>query len=77
MKDADGIFITGAQHGVRVAIDEEGCIAAAYTVITMGTESAPPEYERVEFTVDRPFLFVIRSEVGLPLFVGVVNGLQG
>ena len=77
VKDVDGIFITDAKHGVRVAIDEEGCIAAAYTVITMGPESVPPEYERVEFTVDRPFLFVIRSEVGLPLFVGVVNGLQG
>lgn len=76
VKNADGIFITDAKHGVRVAIDEDGCTAAAYTVITMGTESVPPEYQKVEFTVDRPFLFVIRSEVGLPLFVGVVNGLN-
>ena len=76
VKNADGIYITDAKHGVRVAIDEDGCTAAAYTVITMGTESVPPEYENVAFTVDRPFLFVIRSDVGLPLFVGVVNGLN-
>ncbi len=29
----------------------------------------PPE-EEVDFTLDRPFLFVITGEDGLPLFVG-------
>jgi len=62
-------------HDARVAIDEEGCIAAAYTVITMdGTASAPPDDE-VYFTVDRPFIFMITSNVGAPIFVGIINNI--
>ncbi len=29
--------------------------------------------DHVEFTLDRPFIFEIMSETGLPLFVGIVN----
>lgn len=45
--------------------------AVAYTV--MEYESAEPEGEEIAFTLDRPFLFAITSEDGLPLFVGVVE----
>ena len=34
--------------------------------------AVPPEKE-VYFTLDRPFLFVLTSHDGLPLFTGVVN----
>lgn len=62
-------------HNARVAIDEEGCIAAAYTVIiTDGTASEPPDDE-VYFTVDRPFIFMITSSVGAPIFVGIINNI--
>ncbi len=69
-----GVALSEVQHGVRVAIDEEGVVAAAYTVMLAAGSAAPQD--EVEFTVDRPFLFVITSEVGLPLFVGVVNNLK-
>ncbi len=66
------IIVTSATHGARVMIDEEGCTAAAFTFIADGGSSKPPE-EEVDFIVNRPFLFVITSETGLPLFIGIVN----
>ena len=38
----------------------------------MGGSGMPPEDE-VDFTLDRPFLFVLTSAAGQPLFAGVVN----
>ena len=66
----EGLCLTQAQHGVRVKADEEGVAAAAYTIMTNGA-GMPPE-EEVEFVLNRPFLFVITSNDGLPLFVGAV-----
>ncbi|MCM1148688.1 MAG: serpin family protein [Butyricicoccus sp.] len=71
-KDADGVFLSRAEHAARVAIDEQGVTAAAYTVMMMAGAAMPPE-EEVDFVLDRPFLFAITSSDGLPLFVGIVN----
>lgn len=68
----EGIFLSQAEHAVRVAIDEEGVTAAAYTVMAAAGSGMPPEDE-IDFVLDRPFLFVLTSRDGLPLFVGVVN----
>ncbi len=68
----DGIFLAKALHGARVLIDEEGCTAAAYTVMAEAGSAMPPD-EEVDFVLDRPFLFVITGADGLPLFAGVVN----
>lgn len=70
--DVEGIYVSRAQHDVRVAIDEEGVTAAAYTVMQMEGAGAPPD-EEIDFTLDRPFIFVITSGDGLPLFAGVVH----
>lgn len=71
-EDTDEIFVSTVQHDARVTIDEEGCTAAAYTVMVMLGGGALPE-EEIDFVVDRPFLFAITGADGLPLFVGVVN----
>lgn len=63
--------VTGATHGARVMIDEEGCTAAAFTLFLCGS-GMPPE-EEVDFNCNRPFLFVVTSETGAPLFIGIVN----
>lgn len=63
--------VTGATHGARVMIDEEGCTAAAFTLMLCA--SGMPPGEEVDFICDRPFLFVITSETGAPLFIGIVN----
>ena len=70
----DGLHpsLTQCSHAVRVAVDEEGITAAAYTEMGMTYLSAPPAKE-VDFILDRPFLFVIQSKDHLPLFAGVVN----
>ena len=74
--NAQEIYVSQAKHGVRVAIDEEGVTAAAYTMMAMDGAGAPPEDE-IDFTLDRPFLFALSDDQGLPLFAGVVNQPQG
>ena len=67
------LFVSQADHGARVMVDEQGCEAAAYTMISIETKSARPVRNEVEFTLDRPFLFGVVTDDGLPLFTGVVN----
>lgn len=67
----DKIFLSKAEQDTRVMIDEEGCKAASMTVMMYDGAGAPEDH--VEFTLDRPFIFEIMSDTGLPLFVGIVN----
>jgi len=67
-----GVAVNEAKHAARVMIDEEGCIAAAFTVMLAYGAARPPE-EQVDFVLDRPFLFVIKGQDMQPLFIGVVN----
>ena len=69
----DPLVVTQARHAARVKVDEEGCEAAAYTVIMMEPTSAMQPADEVDFILDRPFLFAITGDSGLPLFTGVVN----
>lgn len=66
------VAVSGATHAARVLIDEEGCLAAAFTVMLMATSSAPPK-DQMDFVLDRPFLFVINGQDNQPLFIGIVN----
>ena len=71
MDDAEGIFVSAIDHAARVAVDEEGVTAAAFTEIALAGGAAAPTDE-VDFTLDRPFLFVITGINGTPLFAGTV-----
>lgn len=71
--DLENIFVSEAVHTARVMVDEEGCTATAYTVFEAAAGEAPGETDEIDFILDRPFLFVITNESGLPLFAGVVN----
>ena len=74
----DPLVVSQARHAARVKVDEEGCEAAAYTVITYEPTSAfMPNDDEVDFILDRPFLFAITGDSGLPLFTGVVNQPNG
>lgn len=72
LTEADGGWVDRVTHAARVAVDEKGVTAAAFTVIDRCGSSLPPE-EEIDFTLDRPFLFYIESQDGLPLFTGIVN----
>lgn len=69
----DPVYLSKADHAARVSIDEDGAQGTAFTVVMMATGAAAPPDEDVDFTLDRPFVFVIRGLDGLPLFVGIVN----
>ena len=64
--------LSAVNHGARVTVDEEGVTAVAYTEMMVAGAAMPPKDE-VDFTLDRPFLFVITGADELPLFMGVVN----
>jgi len=65
-----GIFISEVLHKAVIEVNEKGSEAAAATAVSM-EESAPPE--RIEFIVNRPFLFLIADDrTGSILFMGKV-----
>ena len=69
--DRNDIIVASADHSARVTINEEGCTAATFSNVMNTPDSFTPL--EINFTLDHPFLFVITSDVGLPLFVGTVN----
>ena len=72
--DKKGFYLSSVQHTARVAIDEEGCTATAFTLETLMGAMAPED--TVEFTLDRPFMFAVTSPTGALLFAGNVNNCE-
>lgn len=68
-------FLSDAKQMARVKVDEEGVEAAAVTILEMNTCCLPMDSEVCVMDLDRPFLFVIRTQ-DVPLFIGVVNQVQ-
>lgn len=69
----DDLSLSRAQHAARLSIDEEGCEAAAYTLLAVRCTAFFPPEPPAEFKADRPFLFALTDFDGLPLFMGLVN----
>ncbi len=66
------LAISAVIHKAFVDVDENGTEAAAATAVVMRATAAMPQ-EPVKFTMDRPFIFLIRDiETGTILFVGRV-----
>lgn len=76
MENAQGLHLTDASHAARVKIDEDGCEAAAYTMALCGT-GAPQIKGKLDFRLDRPFLFFITGTDGALLFAGAVENPLG
>ena len=70
--DEVDVELSQVQHAARVTIDENGCTAAAFTVMMMNAGAAMPPDLVVEMNLNRPFAFVIFSDTDLPLFIGTV-----
>ncbi len=73
---ADDAFVSEATHSARVKIDEEGVEAAAFTVIMASATAMMEEPPVYEFICDRPFIFAIEGQDGLPLFIGTVEDVR-
>ncbi|MDY4528761.1 MAG: serpin family protein [Parabacteroides sp.] len=66
-------YISLVQQATRLKVDEEGSEGAAVTVIEGDLMSPLPE-EKVDFFLDRPFLFqIIEPATGTVLFMGQVG----
>ncbi len=69
---AGGLNIDYVKHKTFVEVDEEGTEAAAVTIVAIEKTMAGPE--KVNFHVDRPFLFAITEKsTGAILFLGTVR----
>lgn len=71
-----GIYVSGVKHAARVAVDEEGVTATAFTAVIGAGDAMPPE-EEIDFVLDRPFAFVLAGTDTLPLFEGAVWSIAG
>ncbi len=67
-------YVSMMQHSARVTVDEEGCTAAAFTVVGVDGMAEPKDI--IDFRLDRPFIFVVTADDSTPLFVGIVNNVQ-
>ena len=66
------LYVDKIDHTVRVAVDEDGILGTAQTIVDVPNYGMPPDDE-VDFVLDRPFLFMITSWKHYPLFAGVVE----
>jgi serpin B len=72
LSDAEKLFISDVIHKAFIKLDESGTEAAAATAVIMEATAAPADLP-VEFTVDRPFIYLIYDkESHSLLFVGRV-----
>jgi serpin B len=71
------LYIGNVLHKAFVSVDENGTEAAAATAVIMELTMAPAG-EPITFTVDRPFIYLIRDNwTGSILFVGRVMAPEG
>ncbi len=67
------LYLSAVLHKAYVAVDEEGTEAAAATAVVGRAGGAAGPRRLIEFTVDRPFIFLIRDrKTGAILFLGRV-----
>ncbi len=67
-------YVSSVSQESRIGLDENGVEASAYTKVDIMEMSALPDssvVEELEFNLDRPFLYEIRTRQGIPLFVGL------
>jgi serpin B len=77
MDGAQDLYIGNVLHKAFVSVDENGTEAAAATAVVMEA-SAAPAGPPIVFTVDRPFIFMIRDDQsGSLLFLGRVLNPSG
>lgn len=79
MDGSRALKISGVVHKAFVAVDEAGTEAAAATAVIMQMKAMPILEEPVQFTLNRPFIFLVRDiATSSILFIGrVVDPVAG
>jgi len=66
-------YVSKVKQNAAIELDENGAKAAAVTAIeNKCTSTGPQDIKNIEFTLDRPFVYVIYGAGKVPLFVGTV-----
>ena len=72
----EAAVLAGVMQAARVKVDEDGVEGAAYTEAIVDLKCAEaPGAKPVEMCLDRPFVFVVATSDGIPLFVGTVQSV--
>ncbi len=72
-KKIASIFVNKVNQSSVISVDETGCSVDSFTEVQMLCKGEGIADERYFMNCNRPFLFVITSGEGLPIFMGVVN----
>ncbi|MDO4438683.1 MAG: serpin family protein [Eubacteriales bacterium] len=79
---ADFSYITDEEISVdkisqetHIGLDENGVEAASYTIVQL-IESAMLPDDKAEMILNRPFLYAIMTNDGIPLFIGTYRGSE-
>ena len=70
------LYISKIIQAAKIVCNEDGTEAAAVTLEAMDAGGAMPANEIIEFTVDRPFLYEIKTASGETLFIGVMQDIN-
>ena len=68
------VFVSTIKQDARIVLDEEGTKAAAVTIVGEAETAIDPT-SRINFKLDRPFIYVILDSKDVPLFIGTINKL--
>ncbi|MEN6471849.1 MAG: serpin family protein [Clostridiaceae bacterium] len=71
---SEQLFLSSVRQGSKIAVNEDGIEAASYTELAFAGSSMP--LDSAEMILNRPFLYIVYVS-GMPVFVGVVNEMNG
>lgn len=69
--DRGNAYVGKVQQGTDIMVNENGLEAAAYTYIDVQARDFDPELLELKF--NRSFIFIVQSNEGVPVFIGVVQ----
>ncbi|MBQ4055093.1 MAG: serpin family protein [Clostridia bacterium] len=70
----DPLFVSDVVQKATISVNEKGIEAAAYTEISYCGSAMPTDI--CEMILDRPFAYIVETDYGIPIFVGVVNAMN-
>lgn len=68
-----GLYVSAVKQSASITVDEKGSEAAAATAIIVKESSAALLEDTIQFELERPFVYLIISDNGVPLFIGILN----